>query len=57
MRTILILLAAICCCGCVDLTIDRYYAFEQWLVYWNAGDNNQFFRATELIDALFNAIA
>ena len=41
----------------IDLTIDRYYAFEQWLVYWNAGDNNQFFRATELIDALFNAIA
>ena len=36
----------------VDLTIERYYAFEQWLVYWDAGK----FRATELIDALYNAI-
>lgn len=40
----------------INLSIDRYYEFEQWLVYWNAGDRNQFFRATELIDVLYNAI-
>lgn len=40
----------------INLSIDRYYEFEQWLVYWNAGNKNEFFRATELIDALYNAI-
>ena len=40
----------------INLSIDRYYEFEQWFVYWNAGNNNEFFRATELIDALYNAI-
>lgn len=40
----------------INLSIDRYYEFEQWLVYWNACDRNQFFRGTELIDVLYNAI-
>lgn len=38
----------------IDLTIDRYYAFEQWHIYY---DVSQYFtKQTELIDALYDMI-
>ena len=38
----------------IDLTIDRYYAFEQWLVYYDASQYRE--AQTELIYALFGMI-
>lgn len=38
----------------IDLTIDRYYAFEQWHIYYDA--SQYFTKQTELIDALYDMI-
>lgn len=38
----------------IDLTIDRYYAFEQWHIYYDA--SQYFTKQTELIDALYAMI-
>lgn len=38
----------------VDLTIERYYAFEQWHIYYDA--SQYFSKQTELIDALYDMI-
>jgi hypothetical protein len=38
----------------IDLTIDRYYAFEQWHVYYDASQYHE--AQTELIYALFGMI-
>ena len=36
----------------IDLTIERYYAFEQWLIYYDA--SQYFTKQTELIYALYD---
>lgn len=38
----------------IDITIDRYYAFEQWHIYYDA--SQYFTKQTELIDALYDMI-
>lgn len=38
----------------IDLTIDRYYAFEQWHIYYDA--SQYFTKQTELIDALYDMV-
>ena len=38
----------------IDLTIERYYAFEQWLIYYDA--SQYFTKQTELIYALYDMI-
>lgn len=38
----------------IDLTIDRYYAFEQWHIYYDA--SQYFTKQTELIGALYDMV-
>jgi hypothetical protein len=38
----------------IDLTIERYYAFEQWLIYYDA--SQYFTKQTELIYALYDMV-